>query len=67
MSININHNEYIFEDEELEEIEYLEIMSIDDIIKDNPSFIANGIIDIANRVEPSVETIFIQVKPSVAR
>jgi hypothetical protein len=40
MSININHNEYIFEDEELEEIEYLEIMSIDDIIKDNPSFIA---------------------------
>jgi hypothetical protein len=31
------------------------------------TFIANGIIDIASRVEPSVETIFIQVKPSVAR
>jgi hypothetical protein len=40
MSININGNEYIFEEEELEDIEYLEIMSIDDIIKDNPSFIA---------------------------
>ena len=40
MSININGNEYIFEEEDLEDIEYLEIMSIDDIIKDNPSFIA---------------------------
>ena len=40
MSININDNEYIFEEEELEDIEYLEIMSLDDIIKDNPSFIA---------------------------
>jgi hypothetical protein len=40
MSININDSEYIFEDEELEDIEYLEIMSIDDIMKDNPSFIA---------------------------
>ncbi len=35
MSININDNEYIFEEEELEDIEYLEIMSLDDIIKDN--------------------------------
>ena len=40
MSININDNEYIFEEEELDDIEYLEIMSLDDIIKDNPSFIA---------------------------
>jgi len=40
MSVNINDNEYIFEDEELDDIEYLEIMSLDDIIKDNPSFIA---------------------------
>lgn len=40
MSVNINDNEYIFEEEELDDIEYLEIMSLDDIIKDNPSFIA---------------------------
>ena len=40
MSININDIEYNYEDEELDDIEYLEIMSLDDIIKDNPSFIA---------------------------
>ena len=38
MSIEIN--EYKYEDEELDDIEYLEIMSLEDIIKDNPSFIA---------------------------
>ena len=40
MSIEIDNLIYTFEDEELDEIEYLEIMSLDDIIKDNPSFIA---------------------------
>ena len=40
MSIEIDNLMYTFEDEELDEIEYLEIMSLDDIIKDNPSFIA---------------------------
>ena len=40
MSIEIDNLMYKFEDEELDEIEYLEIMSLDDIIKDNPSFIA---------------------------
>jgi hypothetical protein len=40
MSIEIDDLMYKFEDEELDEIEYLEIMSLDDIIKDNPSFIA---------------------------
>jgi hypothetical protein len=40
MSININDIEYNYEDEELDDIEYLEIMSLDDIMKDNPSFIA---------------------------
>ena len=40
MSIEIDNLMYTFEDEELDEIDYLEIMSLDDIIKDNPSFIA---------------------------
>ena len=40
MSVNIDDIEYNYEDEELDNIEYLEIMSLDDIIKDNPSFIA---------------------------
>jgi hypothetical protein len=31
------------------------------------TFIAKGIIEIARRVEPRVETIFIQVKPSLAK
>ena len=44
MSIDIN--EYKYEDEELDDIEYLEIMSLEDIIKDNPSFIALSKTDI---------------------
>ena len=44
MSIEIN--EYKYEDEELDDIEYLEIMSLEDIIKDNPSFIALSKTDI---------------------
>jgi hypothetical protein len=32
--------DFIIEDEELDEIEYLEILSLDEIIKENPSFIA---------------------------
>lgn len=40
MSIEINDYEYKYEDEDLDDIEYLEIMSLEDIIKDNPSFIA---------------------------
>ena len=44
MSIDIN--EYKYEDEELDDIEYLEIMSLEDIIKDNPSFIALSKADI---------------------
>ena len=40
MSVNIDDIEYNYEDEELDNIEYLEIISLDDIIKDNPSFIA---------------------------
>lgn len=40
MSIEINDYTYKYEDEDLDDVEYLEIMSLDDIIKDNPSFIA---------------------------
>jgi len=40
MSIEIDNYTYNYEDEDLDDIEYLEIMSLDDIIKDNPSFIA---------------------------
>lgn len=40
MSIEIDDYTYKYEDEDLDDIEYLEIMSLDDIIKDNPSFIA---------------------------
>ena len=40
MSVNIDDIEYNYEDEELDNIQYLEIISLDDIIKDNPSFIA---------------------------
>ena len=40
MSIEIDDYIYKYEDEDLDDIEYLEIMSLDDIIKDNPSFIA---------------------------
>lgn len=40
MSIEIGDYTYNYEDEELDDIEYLEIMSLDEIIKDNPSFIA---------------------------
>jgi hypothetical protein len=32
--------DFIMEDEELDEIEYLEILSLDEIIRENPSFIA---------------------------
>jgi len=46
MSIEIDNIMYKIEDEELDDIEYLEIMSLDDIIKDNPSFIALSSIDI---------------------
>ena len=46
MSIEINEYEYKYEDEELDDIEYLEIMSLEDIIKDNPSFIALSKTDI---------------------
>ena len=48
MSIEIDDYTYKYEDEDLDDIEYLEIMSLDDIIKDNPSFIAlseNDILD----------------------
>jgi hypothetical protein len=40
MSIEIDNNLYNIEDEELDDIEYLEIVSLQEIIKDNPSFIA---------------------------
>jgi hypothetical protein len=40
MSIEIENIIYDIEDEELDDIEYLEILSLDEIIKDNPSFIA---------------------------
>jgi len=40
MSIEIENNIYTIEDEEIDDIEYLEILSLDEIIKDNPFFIA---------------------------
>lgn len=40
MEIEIDNNLFKYEDEELDEIEYLEIVSLDELIKDNPSFIA---------------------------
>lgn len=40
MSIEIDNNIFNIEDEELDEIEYLEILSLNEIIKDNPNFIA---------------------------
>ena len=40
MEIEIDNNIFKFEDEELDEIEYLEIVSLDELINDNPAFIA---------------------------
>ena len=40
MSVEIENNIFNIEDEELDDIEYLEILSLDEIIKDNPHFIA---------------------------
>lgn len=40
MSVEIENNIFTIEDEELDDIEYLEILSLDEIIKDNPFFIA---------------------------
>ena len=40
MSVEIENNIFNIEDEELDDIEYLEILSLDEIIKDNPLFIA---------------------------
>ena len=40
MSVEIENNIFTIEDEELNDIEYLEILSLDEIIKDNPFFIA---------------------------
>lgn len=40
MSIVIDNITYNIEDEEVDEIEYLEILTVDEIIKDNPNFIA---------------------------
>ena len=50
MSIEIDDYTYKYEDEDLDDIEYLEIMSLDDIIKDNPSFIALSEIDIRDNL-----------------
>jgi hypothetical protein len=40
MSIVIDNITYNIEDEDLDEIEYLEILTMEEIIKDNPNFIA---------------------------
>tara|TARA_B100000795_G_scaffold219317_1_gene173590 strand:- start:4981 stop:8340 length:3360 start_codon:yes stop_codon:yes gene_type:complete len=40
MSIEIENNIFNIEDDDLDDIEYLEILSLDEIIKDNPHFIA---------------------------
>ena len=40
MSIEIENNIFEIENEELDDIEYLEILTLDEIIKDNPYFIA---------------------------
>lgn len=48
MSIEIEGESYNIEDEELDEIEYLEIVSLDEIIKNNPSFIAYHPKDVYN-------------------
>ena len=40
MSVEIQNNIFEIENEELDDIEYLEILSLDEIIKDNPYFIA---------------------------
>jgi hypothetical protein len=48
MSIELEGESYNIEDEDLDEIEYLEIVSLDEIIKNNPSFIAYSPKDIYN-------------------
>ena len=40
MSVEIQNNIFEIENEELDDIEYLEILTLDEIIKDNPYFIA---------------------------
>ena len=40
MSVEIENNIFTIKDEELDDIEYLEILSLDEIIKENPFFIA---------------------------
>jgi len=46
MSIEIENIIFDIEDEELDDIEYLEILTLDEIIKDNPSFISLSRTDI---------------------
>jgi len=48
MSVEIEGELYNIEDEELDEIEYLEIVSLEEIIKNNPSFIAYNAKDVYN-------------------
>lgn len=50
MSIEIENNSYKYEDEELDDIEYLEILSMDEIIKNNPYFIALSENEIKNEL-----------------
>lgn len=50
MSIIIDNNVFNIDEEDLDEIEYLEILSLDEIIKDNPSFIALSRDDIYNNL-----------------
>lgn len=50
MSIEIENNLYKFEEEELDDIEFLEILSMDEIIKNNPYFIALSENEIRNEL-----------------
>lgn len=49
-SIIINEEEYNIEDEELDEVSYYEILSLNEIIKDNPTFIAYSREEIINEL-----------------
>jgi hypothetical protein len=48
MSVEIEGKSFDIDDEELDEIEYLEIVSLEEIIKNNPSFIAYNKKDVYN-------------------
>lgn len=50
-SILIDDIEYNIEDEELEEVSYYEILSLDEIIKDNPTFVAFSREEIVNELD----------------